>query len=154
MGRRFGAGDSHPELPLDPDLGPLSPLLVSLVGVGGAIGTAARYGLARWLPAGNGLPRGTLIANLVGAVVLGVLLEALARRGPDLGVRRRIRLLLGTGFCGGLTTYSTLAVETDLLIRGHRDALAIEYAIASVVAGVALAAIGIAVAARAHRRSP
>jgi CrcB protein len=153
MARRTNARDSHPELPLDPDAGPLAPLYITLVGVGGAVGTAARYALSQWLPAGTGLPRGTLIANLAGAVILGILLEALARGGPDLGLRRRTRLLVGVGFCGGLTTYSTLAVETDLLIRGHRDALAAEYAIASIVAGVAFAAIGIAVAARAHRRS-
>ena len=147
-----GPRDTHPELPADPDPGPLAPSLIALVGIGGAVGTAARYGLAQWLPAGSGFPRGTLIANLVGALVLGVLLEALARGGPDVGARRRARLLLGTGFCGGLTTYSTLAVETDLLIRAHRDALAAGYALASIIAGVAVAAIGIAVAARVHRR--
>jgi CrcB protein len=147
-----GPHDSHPELPADPDRGPLTALFIGLVGIGGVVGTAARYGLARWLPAGNGLPRGTLIANLVGALLLGVLLEALARGGPDAGLRRKARLLIGTGFCGGLTTYSTLAVETDLLIRAHRDALAAGYAVASILAGVALASIGIAIAARVHRR--
>jgi fluoride exporter len=145
--------DSHSELPLDPDPGPLTVGLIVLVGIGGALGTAARYGLARWLPAGAGLPRGTLIANLVGAVILGVLVEALARRGPDLGSLRRARLLIGTGFCGGLTTFSTLAVETDLLIRAHRDGLAAGYAVGSILAGVALAGLGIAAAARLHRRT-
>jgi CrcB protein len=154
MVRRTGSRDSHPELPGDPDPGPLSAHLIALVGLGGALGTAVRYALERWLPAGVGLPRGTLIANLVGAVILGVLLEALARRGSDTGARRRIRLLVGTGFCGGLTTYSTLAVETDLLIRAHRDALAAGYAVGSVAAGVALAGIGIALASRLHRHQP
>jgi CrcB protein len=101
-----------------------------------------------WLPAGTGFPRGTFIANLVGALVLGLLVETLARRGPDKGGRRRIRLLVGAGLCGGLTTYSTLAVETDLLVRAHRDGLAAEYALLSVVAGVAAAAAGIAIGAR------
>jgi fluoride exporter len=94
-----------------------------------------------------------LIANLVGAVVLGVLLETLARRGPDAGLLRRIRLAAGTGFCGGLTTYSTLAVETDLLFRGHRDGLAVGYAFGSIGAGIALAALGILLAAQVHRKS-
>jgi CrcB protein len=152
MVRRGDQRDSHPELADDPDRGPLRPALITLVGIGGALGTAARYALARWLPANSGLPRGTLIANLVGALILGVLLEALARGGPDLGTRRKLRLLIGTGFCGGLTTYSTLAVETDLLIRAHRDALAAGYAVASVIAGIAVAAIGIAVAARLRGR--
>jgi fluoride exporter len=150
--RRGDSRDSHPELPDDPDPGPLSARLIGIVGLGGAAGTAVRYGLERWLPAGLGLPRATLIANLVGALVLGILLETLTRGGPDVGGRRRLRLLLGTGFCGGLTTYSTLAVETDLLIRAHRDGLAAGYAVGSVLAGIALAGLGIALAARIHRR--
>jgi fluoride exporter len=151
--RRGDPRDSHPELPADPDRGPLSAQLIGLVGLGGAAGTAVRYALERWLPAGVGLPRATLIANLVGALILGVLLESLARGGPDTGRRRRLRLLFGTGFCGGLTTYSTLAVETDLLIRAHRDALAAGYAVGSVLAGIALAGLGIALAARIHGRA-
>jgi CrcB protein len=139
-------------VPVDPEPGPLTPTLIALVGLGGAVGTALRYAISRWLPTGSGFPWATLVANLVGAVVLGVLLELLTRRGSDTGVRRRARLLLGTGFCGGLTTYSTLAVETDLLVRAHRDGLAATYAVVSVVAGAVAAGVGIAVAARTHRR--
>jgi CrcB protein len=150
--------DSHPELPVDPDPGPLHPSLVGLVAIGGAFGTAARYALGTlWLPAGSGFPRGTFIANLAGALLLGLLLEALARRGPDDGGRRRMRLSVGTGFCGGLTTYSTLAVETDLLLRAHRDGLAAEYALLTLAAGVVMAGAGIAIGARLRypaRRSP
>jgi fluoride exporter len=152
MVRRPGQPDSHPELPDDPDPGPLDPRLLALVGVGGAIGTLARYGLARWLPAGAGWPRGTMIANLAGALVLGVLLEALTRSGPDDGPRQRLRLLLGTGFCGGLTTYSTFAVETVLLAKAHHDALAVGYVVTTIVAGFALAAAGIGIASHLHRR--
>jgi CrcB protein len=153
MTQRGDRRDSHAELPLDPDPGPLSIPLIAWVAVGGAVGTAARYALTQWLPAGSGIPRGTLIANLIGAVVLGVLLETLARRGPDVGSLRRLRLAVGTGVCGGLTTYSTLAVETDLLARHHRDGLAVAYAMGSVGAGIALAGVGIALAVQVHRRS-
>jgi fluoride exporter len=152
MVRRTVRGDSHPELPVDPDPGRVQARLLALVGAGGAVGTVARYGLTRWLPAGTGWPHGTLIANLVGALILGVLLESLARRGPDTGSRRSLRLLIGTGFCGGLTTYSTLAVETVLLAKAHRDGLAAGYAVGSILAGVALVAVGIGAAARIHRR--
>lgn len=152
MVRRTSQADSHPELPVDPDPGPVRLRLLALVGAGGAVGTLARYGLTRWLPTGTGWPRGTLVANLVGALVLGVLLESLARRGPDTGSRRTLRLLVGTGFCGGLTTYSTLAVETVLLTKAHREGLAAGYAATSILAGVALVAVGIGAAARIHRR--
>jgi CrcB protein len=146
--------DAHAELPVDPDPGPLTPTLIALVGLGGALGTALRYALGtHWLPAGSGFPRGTFIANLVGALVLGALIELLARRGSDTGVRRRVRLLVGTGFCGGLTTYSTLALETDLLLRAHRDGLAVTYAVVTAIAGLAAAGVGIALSAWTHRRS-
>ncbi len=119
--------------------------------VGGAIGTAARYGLAEALPtARGGWPIATLTVNLVGALVLGVLLEALARRGPDAGWRRDLRLFAGTGFCGGFTTYSALAVELDLLIRDHQLAVAAGYALASLVGGVVMAVLGISLAAGRH----
>jgi CrcB protein len=136
----------------DPEPGPLIPPLLLLVGLGGAVGTAARYGLSQWLPASNGFPWATLAANLVGALILGVLLEILARRDLTTRVQRQARLLIGTGFCGGLTTYSTLAVETDLLVHHHRAGLAATYAAVSVIAGIAVAGLGVAVTARIHRR--
>ena len=108
-----------------------------LVFVGGAVGTAARYGCAQVWPTESGSwPTGTFVVNLIGSFVLGVLLEGLVRAGPDVGARQRTRLLLGTGFCGGFTTYSTLAVEANLLVRDHHLALALGYVAASVVAGV------------------
>jgi fluoride exporter len=119
-----------------------------LVFVGGALGTAARYGLGHALPTESGRwPTGTFVANLVGALVLGALLEALVRAGPDAGWRRRLRLLVGTGFCGGLTTYSTLAVEGDLLLRDHHQTLALAYLSATVVVGLLATVAGIALAA-------
>ena len=62
-------------------------------------------------------------------------------------------MLLGTGLCGALTTYSTLAVESDLLVRGGHAALAAAYAIGSVVAGLVATITGIAVAAGHHRHA-
>lgn len=80
---------------------------LALVGVGGALGTLLRYGLDAWVPGWD--PLGTLVANVLGAFLLGILLyEAhLAAR-----LSAETRLLLGTGFCGSLTTYSTFAAET------------------------------------------
>lgn len=128
------------------------PRALLLVLAGGAAGTAARIGIETVAPAHPGRwPWGTFTANLVGALVLGVLLDALARSGPDEGARRRLRLLIGTGFCGGLTTYSTLAVETDLLVRDHAPGLAIGYVATTVVLGALAALAGIRLVQRATR---
>lgn len=126
-----------------PERGPL------LVLLGGVAGTPSRYGVAQLLPARPGtLPVATLLVNVVGGFLLGTLLEALARRGPDSGGRRQARLLVGTGFLGAFTTYSSLAVETDLLLRADAPGLAVAYALGSVVAGVLAAAAGVATARR------
>jgi CrcB protein len=142
--------------PLDPD-GPgrrahARPELIALVFVGGALGTALRYALSRaWPTTAQHWPTGTFVANVVGAFVLGALLEALLRAGPDTGWRQRVRLVAGTGFCGGFTTYSTLAVETDLLLRDHCTGLALGYLLGSVLAGLVAVVLGVAVAARLVR---
>lgn len=140
-------------LPVDPDVLArpvhLRPAYLLTVLAGGLLGTPARYGVAQLWPARTGgWPTGTFVANLVGAFLLGALLEVLARHGDDTGRRRLLRLGLGTGFLGSFTTYSALAVESDLLVRAHRPGLAVTYGLATVVAGLALSAAGIAVAGR------
>lgn len=144
--------DEHPGLPVDPDEPEgrnLRPSGVALVFLGGAIGTAARYGLALAAPTeSRGWPTGTFVANVLGALVLGALLEGLARAGPDDGWRLRARLLAGTGFCGGFTTYSTFAVEADLLVRAHATGLAVGYLVASVGVGLVATILGVMAAAR------
>ncbi len=128
-------------------------LLLLTVFVGGLVGTPARYAVALALPTRTGgWPAGTLLVNLLGAFCLGALLEGLARRGPDTGRRRLLRLGLGTGFLGAFTTYSTLAVETDLLVRAHRPRLAAGYALGTLLAGTLLSAAGIRAAAAHHQR--
>ena len=156
-------GDPNPGLPLDPDVQdegrrqlarPLHVRLdaVLLVFVGGFVGTIARYGVALHEPTTTGhWPVGTLGVNIAGAFILGALLEGLPRSGPDAGARQRARLLLGTGFCGALTTYSTLAVEADLLVREHRAALAGLYLAVSVLGGLLATIAGIAAATGHHR---
>jgi CrcB protein len=120
--------------------------LIGWVVLGGAAGTALRMAAEAQLPRPSDLPLPTLLVNLVGALVLGALLEGLARRGPDAGRRRVARLLVGTGFCGGLTTYSTFAVEVDLLMAG-RPLAGVGYALLTVPLGLAAAAAGVAAAA-------
>ncbi|MDF0531774.1 fluoride efflux transporter CrcB [Tsukamurella sp. 8F] len=127
----------------------LRPAPLALVFAGGAVGSVARYGVACLLPTSAGhMPWATLIVNLVGAFVLGCLLETLVLAGPDHGHRRRLRLLLGTGFCGGLTTYSTFALDGRSLFAGGHVGAGVTYLAVTVVGGLVAAAVGVAVAAR------
>ena len=129
----------------------LTPFFIGLVAVGGSFGSLARYGVEQLAGSSDGLPVGTLVVNLVGAFALGVLLEWLAVRGSHASYRRAVRLLFGTGFLGGFTTYSALAVETDGLFREGQVGLAVAYALATVVVGLAASLAGI-VSARAVAR--
>lgn len=128
---------------------------VGLVALGGAVGTGLRESLAlMWPAAAGGFPWTIFAINVVGAFVLGVLLEALSLRGADEGNRRILRLALGTGVLGGFTTYSSLA--TDVASRlPDATGIALGYAAASLVLGVLAAFGGIAVAqALGRRRTP
>lgn len=153
--------DPFPGLPVDPDLSAprprpahLRPSLVALVLLGGLIGAPLRYAISQSWPApALGFPWSTFTINVAGAAALGALLEGLARSGPDTGRRRAVRLLAGTGLLGAFTTYSTLSVETDLLVRAHADARAALYAVSSVAAGLLASLVGIVVAAGVHRRT-
>ncbi len=129
----------------------LRPAFLAVVFAGGALGTAAREGLGLVLPSAGGVPWAVLAANLTGAFLLGVLLEALVRRGPDHGIRRTLRLLLGTGFMGGFTTYSALAADTAALFGDGRGWLGAGYALGTVLVGAVATAAGILLAAAAHR---
>ncbi|MGB3773032.1 MAG: CrcB family protein [Rhodococcus sp. (in: high G+C Gram-positive bacteria)] len=121
------------------------PGALTLVLVGGALGTAARYGCELAWPAASGQwPWATFMINVSGAFLLGVLLQGLSGAGTDTGSRRRARLLLGSGFCGAFTTYSTFSLETVNLGRsGGSAAAAVVYPLASVAAGLLAAFLGI-----------
>ena len=119
------------------------PGLLALIFVGGALGTGARAALAEVAPAAPaGIPWTTLAINVTGSLLLGLLLETLARTGADRGWRRSARLTLGTGVLGGFTTYSTLAVETVQRLTTGSIVVGLVYALGSVVLGVSAAAAG------------
>lgn len=106
---------------------------LALIAVGGALGAMGRYLLSLWRT--PGFPYGILIANVSGSLLLGVLVA---------GVPRTTFLLLGVGFCGALTTFSTFSLDTLVLAReGRRNAsianVAISVAACLVAAGVGLA---------------
>lgn len=129
----------------------LSPRFLALVAMGGSAGCLARHVASDALGAPGRFPVGTFTVNVVGALLLGVLLEALARHGDNVGRRRALRLLLGTGFLGGFTTYSALSVDTDQLLRAGSPLLAVSYAFGTLLAGLAATIAGIALARRMVR---
>jgi CrcB protein len=111
--------------------------------LGGALGAVLRAALAEALPAGGAeWPWATFLVNIVGAALLGYWFTTL----PHSSYRRP---LLTTGFCGALTTFSTVQLELVEMIDGGRVGLAVLYLAASVAAGLACVQLATAAARRA-----
>ena len=114
------------------------------IGLGGSLGTLARYGLDTALVAGTtGFPWSTFLVNVTGSFVLAALLTLVVERWPP---TRFVRPFAAIGFCGGFTTFSTFAVEIDQRAQHGHVALAALYLIASLAAGLAAATVGLVVA--------
>lgn len=117
-----------------------------LVLAGGTVGTAVRAWATAAFPATEGgWPWATFAVNVVGSFLLGFLLSILRRSRWDTERRLRVTLGLGTGLLGGLTTYSTFAVEVVLLVQGDGVA-GVGYGLLSVLAGIGAALVGYRVA--------
>lgn len=121
---------------------------VGTVALGGALGTAAREAVSLAFPAADGIPYAILGVNLAGALLLGLLFGAAGRLSAARA--RQSRLLLGTGVLGGFTTYSALAGDSARLWESS-PAVAVGYAILSLVAGVAAAGLGLWLGERVAR---
>jgi CrcB protein len=106
---------------------------LAAVFVGGALGALLRVELSRAFPeSAPGWPWVTFAINISGAFLLGYLVTRLQERLPLSSYRRP---LLGTGFCGAYTTFSTMQLELLRMIDAHRYGLAIAYAASSVLSG-------------------
>src|ERR1700756_4088955 len=113
--------------------------LLAVIGAGGAIGAAARYGTALAIPPRlDAYPFATFLVNVVGAVILGAIA---ALPAAWLAAHELTRPAIGTGFCGGLTTFSTMSLEIYQRWAAH-TALAAAYAVISLVAAPACAWAG------------
>ena len=142
----LSAADSPPVAGRAPSVS----VCLALVAAGGCAGTLVRAALERAWPASPGhLPVTTLALNVVGALALGLLLGALDEGRP------RLRLALGTGVLGGLTTHSTFILESHRLLTsggdGGHPVLGAAYLVGSMVAGLVAAGLGLWLAGRLRR---
>lgn len=109
-----------------------------MIFVGGALGTLFRHGInlgTLWTP----YPFGTLIENLLGAFLLGVLAGWIATRELT---RRWVNFGVGVGFCGGFTTMSTFAADSFFLHAAYSELQALLYIGLSLFGGLTLVALG------------
>ncbi len=113
----------------------------TILAIGGAVGTNARYWLGYWLGEASwrahsewlsAFPVGTFVINVTGSFVLGLVGVIFLDKMPD---HRHWFLLLGTGFCGGYTTFSTFEWETLQLLRTESYWLAAANVLGSVAFG-------------------
>src|ERR1700760_2845009 len=124
---------------------------IAAIFAGGAIGTLARAALAEAFPhPATAWPWPTFTVNIVAAFLLGYFVTRLQER---LALSRYPRALLGTGLCGGLSTFSTMQVEILKMIEAHAWGLAVAYAAASISAGYAAIYLATAIVRRVRVRA-
>ena len=121
-----------------------------LVAAGGTIGSMARYGLgvlAGRMAPNAGWPVGTLAANVIGGLLMGLLVGWLAFRGG--AQQEAVRLFAAVGVLGGFTTFSSYSLEAVQMIERRQVGLAGAYVAGSVVLAIAAVFVGLMIARRA-----
>ncbi|MDY0745900.1 fluoride efflux transporter CrcB [Paucibacter sp. R3-3] len=115
-------------------------LQVLAVAAGASVGSLARWAAGLWLNARwQGFPLGTLLVNVVGGLMIGMALEWFGRQPNEL-----LKLLLVTGFLGGLTTFSSFSGESLALLQRGEFGLALAHTGMHVLGSLAAAALGLA----------
>jgi CrcB protein len=141
--------DPFPDFPVDPDVTRETDLapprihreVVAVVAVGGALGAVARWGVAQALPHdGGSFPWDTLLTNLSGCFLIGVLMVLAIEVLPG---RRLVRPFFGTGILGGFTTFSTYAVDIRTLVAAGRPGVAAAYLAGTLVLGLVAVVAGL-----------
>jgi fluoride exporter len=113
------------------------------VGAGGICGALLRYQLSKWIGErfGVSFPWATLSINVTGSFLLGLFTQSLQSWFPHAG--NQSMLLLGTGFCGAYTTFSTFQYELTILLRERRVQTAALYIATSLTFGFSASAVGL-----------
>jgi CrcB protein len=127
--------------------------LLPLIFIGGALGTVLRDELERIGSSSGAFPIGIFIANCVGSLLLGYVVGFISAK--EVTSPARLRALIGTGFCGGLTTFSTLCAGTVGLAQSDHVQTALLYLATTAIAGLVAAGSGYLVPTfrTNHRRS-
>jgi CrcB protein len=118
----------------------LSALLI--VGIGGFVGSISRYALSKWADSRRPgwFPAGTFMVNILGSFLLGILWGIGYK---DLVWWDTAALLLGTGFLGSFTTFSTFSVEVVGLMSREKFLMAVKYPLVTLLLGISAAALGV-----------
>jgi CrcB protein len=105
------------------------------VALGGALGASGRYFVAQQALRllGPNFPWGTLMVNIVGSLVMGLLVELMALK---ISVVPEVRVFLITGLLGGFTTFSAFSLEVAVMVERHAHGLALSYVLLSVLFSV------------------
>jgi fluoride exporter len=118
--------------------------LIWLIGLGGSLGAAARYSLGIFINnnySSEPFPMGTLIINISGSFLLGLLAKLYSANE----ISAAVWFFAGVGFCGAYTTFSTFGYETITLIQSNKVVIAGAYVLSSVILSTVTAAIGFAI---------
>ena len=156
--------DPHPRFPVDSDVTPLDvPLLpqragrflrarrrtLAAISLGSALGALARWAAEEVLPHDPGrLPWSTLLVNVVGCFLIGVLMVLVVERWRHQPLARPF---LGTGFLGGFTTFSTYAVDLRAQLAAGETGVAAAYLLGSLLLGLAAVVVGLRLTERVLR---
>jgi len=152
--------DGKHDLPIDPDFAVepaqrtkgSTPRILAAIAVGGFAGGLVRYAIGRAVPAPHGgFPAATFGINLAGSFILALLVVFVLDILPP---TTYLRPLVGVGFCGALTTFSTWMLDTDRLLAERHYGAAAGNLFGSLAAGLAATSLGLTIgrAVLAHRR--
>ncbi|MBP6432466.1 MAG: fluoride efflux transporter CrcB [Ferruginibacter sp.] len=108
------------------------------IGLGGALGSIARYSVSLLVPS-KSFPYSTFLVNIIGCLAIGIFMALSLKNQTTFN---NYKLFLTTGLCGGFTTFSAFAIENVQLFENGKPLIALCYIALSIVLGIAAAYIG------------